>query len=207
MSLIELFFTSFVVGLSGALMPGPLLTVDIAEAPRRGFWTGPIITGGHAIAELAVVILLAVGLSNLLASRLAFSIIGIVGGAALLLMGGMMLYDIIRKRLTLDLEKPGSSSGLLVGKGITATLSNPYWFVWWATVGSAFLTRSLSHGPAGPVVFYIGHIMSDLVWYSLIAFLISIGKRFLVGRPYYVLLSLCSLFLIYIGVKFIVDAI
>jgi len=207
MSLLGLFFMSFGVGLSGALMPGPLLTVDIAESTRRGFWTGPIVTVGHAIAELVLVILLAVGLSEVLASETAFTVIGLLGGIALVLMGGAMLYDIIRKRVVFDASRPGASSGLLIGKGITASLSNPYWFVWWATVGSAFLSKSLSHGPAGPVVFYVGHIMSDLVWYTLVSFLISIGKKLLAGKPYYILISLCALFLLYIGVKFIVDAI
>ena len=206
MSLLGLFFMSFGVGLSGALMPGPLLTVDIAESTRRGFWTGPIVTVGHAIAELVLVILLAVGLSEELASETVFTVIGLLGGIALVLMGGAMLYDIIRKRVVFDASRPGASSGLLIGKGITASLSNPYWFVWWATVGSAFLSKSLSHGPAGPVVFYVGHIMSDLVWYTLVSFLISIGKKLLAGKPYYILISLCALFLLYIGVKFIVDA-
>ncbi len=201
-----LFLTSFGVGFSGALMPGPLLTVDIAESTRRGFWTGPILIGGHAIAELIVVIALAVGLSELLASKTAFVIIGLAGGLALLLMGAAMLHDIIRRRITLDPNRPGARSGLLVGKGITASLSNPYWFVWWATVGSAFLTRSLAHGAAGPVVFYVGHIMSDLVWYSFVSFMIAIGRRLLVGKPYYVLISLCALFLVYMGIKFISDA-
>jgi len=206
MSLLALFFASFGVGFSGALMPGPLLTVDIAESTRRGFWTGPIIVGGHAIAELAVVALLAVGLSEILASDTAFRIIGLLGGAALVLMGGAMMHDIIRKKISFDPDRPGSSSGLLVGKGITASLSNPYWFVWWATVGSAFLSKSLSHGPAGPVVFYVGHIMSDFVWYTFVSFMISIGKKLLAGKPYYILISLCALFLLYIGVRFIVDA-
>ena len=201
-----LFIMSFGVGLSGALMPGPLLTVDIAESTRRGFWTGPIVTVGHAIAELVLVILLAVGLSEVLASETAFTVIGLLGGIALVLMGGAMLYDIIRKRVVFDDSRPGASSGLLIGKGITASLSNPYWFVWWATVGSAFLSKSLSHGPAGPVVFYVGHITSDLVWYTLVSFLISVGKKLLAGKPYYILISLCALFLLYIGVRFIVDA-
>ena len=202
-----LFITSFTVGLSGALMPGPLLTVNIAESTRKGFWTGPILIGGHAIAELAVVVALVFGLSEFLASETSIKVIGILGGAALILMGGMMLYDIIRKKISFDPDAPGTGSGLLVGKGITASLSNPYWFVWWATVGSAFLTKSFSHGMIGPVVFYVGHIMSDLVWYSFVSFMISIGRRLLTGKTYYILISCCALFLLYIGISFIVDSV
>lgn len=207
MSLLALFFASFWVGFSGALMPGPLLTVDIAESTRRGFWTGPIITGGHAIAELFVVIALAFGLSTILTSDVAISVIGILGGIALVLMGGAMLHDIIRGKISFDPDQPGSSSGLLVGKGITASLSNPYWFVWWATVGSAFLSDSLSHGPVGPVVFYFGHIMSDLVWYTFVSFMIASGKKLLAGKPYYILITICALFLLVIGARFIIEAI
>lgn len=206
MSLLALFFSSFWVGFSGALMPGPLLTVDIAESTRKGFWAGPILIGGHAIAELAVVIALAVGLSALLASETALKIIGILGGLALILMGGAMMHDIIRRKISFDPDRPGSSSGLLVGKGITASLSNPYWFVWWATVGSAFLSDSLVHGPVGPVVFYFGHIMSDLVWYTFVSFTIATGRKLLAGKPYYILITICALFLLSIGARFVIEA-
>ena len=83
MSLPALLFAAFGVGFSGALIPGPLLTVNIAESARRGFWTGPIIIGGHAIAELFVVLALAVGFSTVLASEAAFTIIGILGGMSM----------------------------------------------------------------------------------------------------------------------------
>jgi len=207
MSLLALFFTSFGIGFSGALMPGPLLTVNIAEATRKGFWTGPILVAGHAIAELAVVIALAFGLLELFSSEAAFKVIGLLGGIALVLMGGLMLHDIIRKKISFAADRPGSGSGLLVGKGITASLSNPYWFVWWATVGSALMSKSLMHGYAGPVVFYFGHILSDLVWYSFVSVLIAAGRKLLAGRPYYILISICALFLLYIGVRFIVEAV
>ncbi len=50
--------SSFVVALSGALMPGPLLTVTVGEATRRGFWAGPLIILGHGLLELTLVLLL-----------------------------------------------------------------------------------------------------------------------------------------------------
>jgi threonine/homoserine/homoserine lactone efflux protein len=206
MELVALFFLSFGVGFSGALMPGPLLTVDIAESTRKGFWTGPILTGGHAIAELAVVFALIFGLSELLASDMAFTVIGVVGGAMLIAMGSLMIFDIVRKKITFDIEGKPTGSGLLIGKGITASLSNPYWFVWWATIGAAFLSKSLVHGWVGPAVFYVGHIMSDLVWYTLVSFLIGIGKKLLVGKPYYIIITICALFLLYLGGVFIFDA-
>ena len=51
-----IFGGSFTLALSGVLMPGPLLTVTIAESARRGFWAGPLLMTGHSILELLIVL-------------------------------------------------------------------------------------------------------------------------------------------------------
>lgn len=48
-SLLTIFVSSFVIGLSGALMPGPLLTATISESSQRGFIAGPLMIIGHAL--------------------------------------------------------------------------------------------------------------------------------------------------------------
>jgi threonine/homoserine/homoserine lactone efflux protein len=206
--LLTLFVTSFIVGLSGALMPGPLLAVDIAETPRKGIIAGPILTGGHAIAELAVVILLSLGLATLAGNKTISNGIGIIGGAMLILMGIGMIYDLIKSRIEPEsFEGKEKKSSRLAIDGIIASLSNPYWFVWWATTGSAFLIKSLKHGVIGPPVFYVGHILSDLVWYSLVSFLIWKGRKLIIGTGYKILVGICALFLIFLGGVFIHDGI
>jgi len=94
MELLSLFITSFIVGFSGALMPGPLLAVDIAETPLKGARTGPIITGGHALAEIAVVVLLSIGLAAVVSENKAIGqAIGVIGGGMLIFMGFGMLNE------------------------------------------------------------------------------------------------------------------
>jgi len=206
MELLALFFNSFVVGFSGAMMPGPLLTVGIAETPRHGWQTGPIISIGHAIAEVAVVVILSLGLVAVAENQIVTKVIGVVGGSALILMGIMMGYDIIKNRVKYELltvEKKSSTK--LAGEGITATLSNPYWFVWWGTTGLAFLVKSLHFGWIGPVLFYFGHIMSDFVWYSLVSILLWRGRKLIMGTGLRVLILCCALFLLYLGTRFIYD--
>jgi len=208
LDLLTLFITSFIVGFSGAMMPGPLLAVGVAEAPRKGAITGPIITGGHAIAELAVVILLSLGLAAVAENKAVAGGIAIIGGAMLIFMGVGMLYELIMKKIEMN-QDPASAkkSKRLVLDGIVTSLSNPYWFVWWATTGSAFLVKSLDHGAVGPAVFYVGHIMSDLVWYSLVAYLVWKGRKLMVGKGYKILIGVCGLFLIYLGGSFIYDGV
>jgi threonine/homoserine/homoserine lactone efflux protein len=206
MELWTIFLTSFIVGFSGALMPGPLLAVDIAETPRKGMQTGPIITGGHAVAELVVVILLSLGLATLAENKSISNGIGIVGGGMLIFMGVGMLYGLVRSKIETSSGEPkAKKSGRLALDGIIASISNPYWFVWWATTGSAFLVKSLKHGAIGPPVFYVGHILSDLVWYSFVSFLIWKGRKLIVGTGYKILVALCALFLLYLGGTFVRD--
>ena len=57
-----IFTTALLVGLSGALMPGPLTAVTMEHAFRRGYLAAPLITLGHASLEVVMVLLLLLGL-------------------------------------------------------------------------------------------------------------------------------------------------
>ena len=208
MELVTLFFLSFGVGFSGAMMPGPLLAVDIAETPRHGWQTGPIISIGHALAEIAVVVALALGFVALAENEGLARVISVVGGGALIVMGLMMGYDALKQRVTYEAEKGDRrSQHRLAGKGIVATLSNPFWFVWWATTGLAFVVKSLKFGVIGPVVFYFGHIMSDFVWYTVVSVLLWRGKNLIMGKGLKILILGCAAFLLYLGASFIIDGV
>src|SRR3990172_5776081 len=106
LALLAIFGTSFVVSLSGALMPGPLFTLTVRETLRRGFWAGPVVTVGHAVIELALVIGLAVGLKRFLQDEgPATAAIALAGGAFLLWMGYEMLRSAPRQSLDLERER------------------------------------------------------------------------------------------------------
>ena len=149
---------------------------------------------------------LSLGLVTISEGSIIPNIIGIVGGVALILMGIMMGIDIIRGGISYETGEKASSQKLIT-KGITTSLSNPYWFVWWVTTGLAFLTKSLQFGIIGPVVFYFGHIMSDFVWYSFVTFILWKGKKLIVGMGFKILILICSIFLLYLGSWFIYDGI
>lgn len=205
MNLPELFAQSFIVGFSGAMMPGPVFAVNVSEAPKHGWKTGPLITIGHGIAEIAVVVLLALGVASLGENPGVRRGIALLGGAGLIVMGGMMLYDTFRHKVNYDISRTGDGRHLLVIKGLTTTLSNPYWFVWWATAGLQFVSLARPHGAIGQATFYVGHILSDLTWYTVVGIVVWSGRKLLIGPGLRVLLSLCGTFLIYLGAKFIYE--
>lgn len=94
LQLLGTFGTSFVIALSGALMPGPVLTVTISESSRRGFWAGPLIIAGHGILELGLVVLLLLGLGPYLRKDIVFGIIGVCGAIILIWMSLGMFRSI-----------------------------------------------------------------------------------------------------------------
>jgi threonine/homoserine/homoserine lactone efflux protein len=202
-----IFGTSFLAGLSGAIVPGPLLTVAIDESTRRGFRAGPLLVVGHGLIEAPVVLALVLGLSHLIQGSLVAGTIGVLGGVVLLWMG----YGMGRQawRGTISLKGAG---GIRQGPGtVTAgalvSAANPYWLLWWATVGAAYVTWSLQWGTLGLALFFGGHILSDLGWYSLVAALVATGRRLLTDKVYRGLILVCALFLVGLGVSFVTSGV
>ncbi len=208
MELALLFVTAFVVGLSGALMPGPLMTVTIDWAARRGFRTGLLPLLGHAFAEAAMVLALVFGLSQILNNGLVRGAIGLLGGAVLVWMGYGMGRDAWSGQASLALTGAGQQPRLApVPTGVAVSVGNPYWLLWWATVGAGFVASSLQWGAVGLATFYGGHIVSDLAWLSLVAAVIVTGRRLLSDKVYRGLILVCGAFLVALGLYFFLSGV
>ena len=205
MNLAVIAFSSFVIALSGALVPGPLFTITVSESAKRGASTGPLIILGHAILEVVIIILILSGLSPFLKHETTRWVISLMGGGMLILMGGMILKDLPKARLvyTGDGQKQGMN---LILTGILASLSNPYWVIWWATIGLGYLVSSLKFGLAGVALFFLGHISADLAWYSIISYTVARGRKVVGNRGYKAVLLLCGVFLIFFGAWFLSTA-
>lgn len=208
MTISALFVTAFVIGLSGAMMPGPLLTVTISESMKRGFIAGPLIILGHGALELALIAALVAGLSVYLTSALVSSTIALLGGSFLIYLGLTMSREALKGNISLaalEQQKEGEIQGGLhpIAAGVVISLANPYWSIWWATVGLTYLTLSLESGRMGLASFFSGHILADLVWYTLVAALVAGGRRFMSPRLYKYIIAVCGIFLLVLGLYFI----
>lgn len=195
-----------VVSLSGVMSPGPISALSLGEGATCGTRAGPLISTGHALTEAVMVAALGIGLSGVLQHRLIAGIIGVVGGAFLLWMG----YDLVVKgrhrRLRLaaaeDPPQRAARPGLLSAGALLSVL-NPYWLLWWATVGSATLLKFLPYGLVGLAVFYLSHVSLDYGWNTFLAAVGSSGRRVMPERVYRGLLMACGLFLVLMGGYFI----
>ncbi len=165
-----LFLASVVViSLSGVVVPGPLLAVTIAKGPE-GPHAGAYVGIGHGLVEMPLIALIALGFGTIFTSPVFTIGVGLVGGAMLVYLGA----GIVRSGGALT----AGASDLpyrAVPSGALATLMNPYFFVWWATVGAALVVQAGAWGLAGLVLFGLVHWSCDLAWYWLVTAALSRG--------------------------------
>ncbi len=209
-SAISIAVTSFLVGLSGAMMPGPVLTVTISETVARvrssvsspvkhGAVVGPLIVLGHGVLEISLIVAIMLGIGGLLTRTPVRGIIGIAGGLSLIYMAVGMFRGLKGLHLTTE-ARPDMHRRHPVWAGVLTSVSNPYWIFWWATIGLFYLGSASPLGAAGVSACYFGHICSDLLWYSSISCSLALGHRLLTDKVYRGLIAACAVFLLVFGV-------
>ncbi len=205
-----IFSSSLVIALSGAMMPGPLLTVTISESTVRGAVAGPLLIAGHGILEIVLVIILLAGLAPFLQMKAVFAAVAFSGAFMLCWMSYSMFRSI--SGLHLESEQGRSQGKGVLLSGIAMSLANPYWFIWWATIGLAYLIQSSKSGLVGVSAFMAGHIAGDLVWYSAVSVTVSHGRKLFSERMYRGVIGFCAglllvfaSYFLYAGIKTITE--
>jgi len=174
-----------------------------------GLW----IIIGHAIIELAIVVVLLLGLSFLFENIYVVRTIGIVGGIILSYFGVSIIRDVYTGKISPaflnSAEQTGRDSGSTFKKGqknpviggILVSMSNPYWWVWWGTIGLGFMVQFEVTFTQWPnlLAFFIGHEAGDLVWYLIVSFMAFFGIKHLSRKVYHIILVCCGVFMILFG--------
>jgi len=209
MNAVELFASSFAVGLSGAMSPGPVLVVVIAESARAGIVASVLMMTGHALLELAMTCGLFFGLQRLRDVPGFEAGLGLLGGAVMLGLAGMMLRSLPRS--TLEFPEAGSAAKRvgaggairLMGLGAGISILNPVWTVWWLTIGAGFIATAGVVTVPKAAAFYTGHILSDFAWYVFVGALVVWGRRFLTQGVYRAVLGVLAAVLAAFGAGFL----
>jgi threonine/homoserine/homoserine lactone efflux protein len=204
-SLFAIFVFSFLVGAGAVVTPGPVSTAIVSQSPRQGWKTGPLVAAGHALLEFAIVVLIVLGLGAGLANPEIQRLIAVGGGGLLVWMGIMMLRAVRRGEMRLpgiDERQNPLSSGQLVGLGMLATASNPFWYAWWVTVAASYLAQAQALSTAGVAAFYLGHVSADFAWDTALSSVMGGGRRWMNDRIYRAIIVFCGAFFVYLGLSF-----
>ena len=195
-------FQVFVISLSGVMAPGPVTAATIAIGARSRH-AGALIALGHGIVEFPLIILIVLGTGRILKLPAAQIVIGLAGGAFLLAMAIQMLSSL---RSTEKFEaKFSGSTPLLTGVLLSAT--NPYFLLWWATIGLALATTAANLGIWAFVLFAIVHWLCDFVWLCALSWASFKGSVLLGPRVRWIVLLICALAMLVFGLCFVYKAV
>ncbi len=192
-----LLLIGFIVGLGGALIPGPLLAFVIFDASRKRKVTGHFIIAGHALWEALIIFLILFGLGSLMLHYKIF--IYAFGGAALVFMG----FSMIRRVSQVEIKSSRVNSSLL--GGVFYTAFNPTQPPWWASAGLALLLQGYElMGNIGILTVTIGHWLADLTYYVIVSYVTCRFGRFVAPRLRQISLLLGG-FVAALGAYFIIN--
>jgi threonine/homoserine/homoserine lactone efflux protein len=191
---------------SGALAPGPLFFQTLSQGAKTGARSGLLFSLAHTVVEFSLIMLLAFGLLAVKDDVVVRDIIGILGGIVLIAFGVYQILGVFRTN-QIKQKEAASSSGLFV-IGLLFTGLNPYFILWWLTVGSNLILLALEFAAlAGVVLMFLCHVWMDYVWLTSVAYCAKRGVNALGSHWYRALLGVFGGILIYFGVSFLGDVV
>jgi threonine/homoserine/homoserine lactone efflux protein len=195
---------SLAVAFSGAVVPGPLFALAVDQALAVGWSAGLWLTVGHMCTELALVVLLRLGLGGVLTRPAVTRGIALVGGAVLLYFAFGMVQTAWHGPLTAGTHHAAMSVPRLIGMGVLLSVSNPYWLIWWGTAGVALIAaQTAKHGDRAWPAFFIGHILGDYTWYIAVTTALALGGAFLSPAVHRGLIGACGVGVAILGLAFL----
>jgi threonine/homoserine/homoserine lactone efflux protein len=206
MSPIEFSLQVILVSTSGVLSPGPLFFINILYGSKYGSFVGLKIASGHAIVEFPLIIMLSYGLytfSSLDVSDAIFKVIGMIGGIFILIFSILQINSILRDKKSNTTTKSNGISNTKsnirnpILAGFIFTILNPFFLVWWLTIGSKLISDSLINFGIveGTSLVFFSHIWMDYFWLGFTSFMINKGKSIIKEKVYRIFVFTISVIL------------
>ena len=205
---IEFSLQVILISTSGVLSPGPLFFINLLYGTRYGSLVGLKIASGHAIVEFPLIIILSYSLytfSSFYVSDVIFKFVGTIGGIFILFFSILQINSILRDK------KSNQSQGITNKKfnirnpvlvGFIFTILNPFFLVWWFTIGSKMISDSLVNFGLveGTSIVFFSHIWMDYFWLWFTSFMINKGKSVIKEKVYRIFVFAISVILGIYGV-------
>ncbi|HEX9846376.1 MAG TPA: LysE family transporter [Candidatus Nitrosotenuis sp.] len=197
------FFAAVVViSASGVMAPGPLFAATIASGIKEGKLAGLKVAVGHTVVEFLLVILIGIGVLSLEVLPEFRVVIGVLGALSIFAFASLQLHSTLKKQG--HVQKESKYSSFLTG--ILLTGLNPFFLIWWFTIGFKLIADAFSLWSFLGILIMFGlHIWMDYVWLFFVSALSSKGTKFLTNKGYKFCMIAINVVLIYFGISFITN--
>ncbi len=202
MALLLFMLQVVLISCSGVLAPGPMTAAAIAAGTRTRY-AGALMALGHAVVEFPLMLAIVLGAGRIFESNKAQMVISLAGGILLLVMAIGMLRSL--KTAGNSQSRPTKATPFLTG--VVLSGCNPYFLLWWATIGLALATTASRLGIWAFVLFVIVHWLCDLIWLTALSWASFKGSALFGPRSGKIVQLICSMVLLVFGLLFIYNAI
>jgi threonine/homoserine/homoserine lactone efflux protein len=192
---------AIIISLSGVMAPGPITAVTISKGSKYP-WAGVMVAAGHGVVEFPLMMAIFFGVGSTLDSPHVRALIGILGGVFVVWAGFGLLRDMKATRIQSSTDNRSP-----IFSGILFSIGNPYFLVWWSTVGAALILRSLVFGVFGFVAFALSHWFCDLGWNAFLSYLSFKGGQFFGRKFQQVVFLISGLLMFFVGSRLVADGI
>jgi threonine/homoserine/homoserine lactone efflux protein len=200
MALVLFLIQVFIISISGAMQPGPVTATAITMGTRNR-WAGSLVAVGHGIVEFPLMILIILGLGSIFQKTNAQIVIGVLGGLVLV----YMAYGMFKTALH-PVEARADEDDKPVWAGVVLTVSNPYFILWWTTVGLGLATTATKLGLHAFVLFAIVHWLVDFIWVTALSFASFHGTTLLGPKIQKRIMQVCAAAMLFFGLYFLYKA-
>ena len=200
--LLVFLLSAVTISLTGVMSPGPMTAAALAAGARHRH-AGVVMALGHAVVEFPLMVLIIAGVGRFFQIESVKIAIGLIGGGFLVLLGLQMLRD-ARKPAALAVLTPRRGAFVT---GIVLTAGNPYFLLWWATVGLALTTQASQLGLVAFALFGVVHWLCDLVWLEVLSQASFRGARVFSEKSQRFVLGVCGVALLFFAATFVWDAV
>jgi threonine/homoserine/homoserine lactone efflux protein len=173
-----------ILGTLAGLAPGPYTTMVAGTALEKGFKAGFILALTPLVTDVVPMLFSALLLDRL--GGLALTLLGIVGGAIIVVVGVRFLRGHSKEAQPFLSEKDPARDGIgerrqsaRVGHVIAGTLLNPSPWLFWLVIASPLLLRSWNRSPGEGVVFVALIFLTNITTASLLAWVASHSRKFM----------------------------
>jgi threonine/homoserine/homoserine lactone efflux protein len=199
--------TVVAVTASGALAPGPLFFANVAKGAKSGAKSGLVFSVAHSIIEFSLVVLLALSVFSIANEPSIKLVIGVAGGIALVVFGFLQIRWPMGSNPVQSIGRWARLENLFL-IGLLFTGLNPYFILWWLTIGLKLISDAWDLGLswAGIAIMYMAHVWMDYAWLTATAYLAKKGINLIGSKGYKIMMILFGIILLLFGFYFLTSA-
>jgi len=152
--------------------------------------------------ELLLVMSLALGFLSINQPAVKI-VIGFFGGVVLIFLG-LEQVRMAFKPFSHAIEKPRSEHAGLFITGLALNALNPFFIIWWLTIGAKLILDALEFGSyTGVLLMFVFHIWIDFFWLIFLAYSAAKGRDLIGSKGYRLLLGSFGIILMMYGLNFL----